>query len=137
MMTTKEKDDEQTDPQTELLADHRENEIGVRVGKVEHFLAAVPEAEAFHSTAAPRDQCLHLLQASVVLEAFGIHKGGEPGHALRHLGRDEESPPTPPNESSRGKRICSRDEHDHKRVAPISAVVPRSTSAEQREQRAS
>ena len=86
-----EKHDEQTHPQTEFFADHRENEVGVRVGKVEHFLPAIPEAETFDSAAAPRDQRLHLLQAGVFFEAFRIHESGKPAHAFRHLGGDEEN----------------------------------------------
>ena len=68
------KDHEQTDPQTELFADHRKNEIGVRVGQIEHFLAAVAETESFHSAAAPRDQRLHLLQTGIFLEALRIEE---------------------------------------------------------------
>src|SRR6266850_438801 len=83
--------DEQTHPQTKLLADHRENEVGVRIGKIEHLLPAVPEPETFHSTTSPRDQSLHLLQTSVLFEAFGIHKRREPAHAFRHVRRDEEN----------------------------------------------
>ena len=86
-----EEHDEQTDAQTEFLADHRENEIGVRIGQVEHFLPAVAEAESFHSAAAPGDECLHLLQASASLIALRIHESREPAHALGHRCRDEEN----------------------------------------------
>ena len=85
-----EEDDKQTGAQTKFLADNWENEIGVRVGQVEHFLAAVAESKTFHSAAAPRDQCLHLLQAIGLLIRFEIAKRSEPGHALGHPDRDQE-----------------------------------------------
>ena len=83
--------DQQTDSQAELFADHGKDEIGVRVRQVEHLLPAVAEAEAFHSTAAPRDQRLHLLEARVILETFRVHECGQPCHSLRHMGRDEKN----------------------------------------------
>ena len=94
------KNDEQTDAQPELFADHRENEIGVRVRQVEHFLPAVAEAEAFDSAAAPRDQRLHLLQARVFFELLRIHERGEPRHAFGHMMAATRMPASPPNEST-------------------------------------
>ncbi len=91
MITTNKKHDEQAHPQTQLLADHRKNEVGVGIRKVEHFLPAVSETEAFHSAAPPRDQGLHLLQTGVVLKAFRIHERGKPAHSFRHVGGDEKN----------------------------------------------
>src|SRR2546423_9144040 len=68
------KHDEQTDAQAELFADHRENEIGVRVREVEHFLPAVTETESIHSSATPRDERLHLLQSGVFFVALEIRE---------------------------------------------------------------
>src|ERR1044071_8967256 len=110
----KEKHDEQTDSQTKLLADHRENEVGVGVGKVEHLLTAISEPETFHPATAPRDQSLHLLQSGVLFEAFGIHKRREPGHPFRHVGGDQENAGhAAEREQAEKDRIGSRDEHDH------------------------
>ena len=95
MMTTKRKTTSRLTRRPKFLADHRENEVGVRVGQVEHFLPAVAEPETFDSAAAPRDQRLHLLQAGVLLEAFRIHESREPSHAFRHLRRDEENSAKP------------------------------------------
>jgi hypothetical protein len=52
-------------------------------------LPAVPQTKAFHATAAPGDERLHLLQTSVILVALGVHESGEPAHALRHAGGNE------------------------------------------------
>ena len=87
-----EKDDEQADAQAKLLADHRKNKVGVRVGQVEHLLPALAEPEPFHPATAPGDQGLHLLQTGVVLKFLGIHESGESRHSLRHMGRDKEDP---------------------------------------------
>src|SRR5437762_9428059 len=74
------KNDQQAHPKAKLLANHRKNEIGVRVGQVEHLLAAIAETESFHSAAAPGDQRLHLLQAGVFLVALEICKRDQPLH---------------------------------------------------------
>ena len=113
MMTTNKKDDEQADPQSELLADHRKNEIGVRVGQVEHFLPAVAETETFHSAAAPRDQRLHLLQTGVLLEVFRIQKGES------RLMRSDMQVAVKKIRQARWRKhteqdgVCSGDKHDH------------------------
>jgi hypothetical protein len=50
----------------------------------------VTEAKPFHSTAAPRDQGLHLLQTSIFLEILRMKKGGESSQPFRDLrGNDE------------------------------------------------
>src|SRR5438874_5452229 len=91
----KQKHDEQTDPQPQLFADHRENEIGVSVGKVEHFLPAVSETESIHPAAAPCDQRLHLLQSSVFFIALEICERDEALHPRvrraneNHTGTDD------------------------------------------------
>src|SRR5437868_14669291 len=82
----KQKDDEQADAQSQFLADHWKNEIGVRVGQIEHFLATVAETKPFHTAAAPRDQRLHLLQTGILFVILRMYGREEAAHSLRHAG---------------------------------------------------
>src|SRR5207249_11382687 len=87
----KQKDHEQTEPQTKLFADNRKNEVCVRVREIKHLLATITQAKPFHSTTAPGDECLHLLQAGIFFEILRMEKAGESAHSFRHLGRNNEN----------------------------------------------
>src|SRR5512133_3600509 len=86
----------------------------MRVGKVEHFLAPVAEAEPFHSTASPGDQRLHLLQTGVLLVIFRMQKGKEAAHSLWHAGGGEDkTTERAGREHSEQDGVGSRDKHHY------------------------
>ena len=60
--------------QAELLGEHREQEIGVRLGQIEELLHALAEAHAEPLAAADRDQRLRELEAAVVRVRPGIEE---------------------------------------------------------------
>ena len=95
MMTTKRKTTNKLARKPSSSPIIGKDEIGVSVGQVEHFLAAIAESKTFHSAAAPRDKCLHLLQAIGLLIRFEIAKRSEPGHALGHPDRDQSQSANP------------------------------------------
>src|SRR4029450_2860152 len=86
------KNHEQTEPQAKLFANNWKNEICMRVRQIKHFLATVTQAQSLHSPAAPGDQCLHLLQASVVLVVLGMQKGGARPHSLGDSTGNDQKP---------------------------------------------
>jgi hypothetical protein len=57
----------------------------VRVRQIKHLLAPVPQAEPIHSTTAPGNQRLHLLQTSIFLEILRMKESGESAHPLGDL----------------------------------------------------
>ena len=70
--------------QAELLGDHREQEIGVRLGKVEELLDARPEPDAEPFAAPEGDERVRQLVALAVRIRPRIH---EPEDALQAIGR--------------------------------------------------
>ncbi len=115
------------------------DEVGVRVGQVEHFLPAVAEPKSFDSATAPRDERLQLLQASALLVELRIHESGQPPHPFGHRRGDEKnSADAECREARRAKSaLVPATNIMTKVVAPMSAVVPRSTSTDnEREQNA-
>ena len=117
MMTTKRKTTSKLNRKPKFLADHRKNEIGVRVGQVEHFLAAVAEAEPFDSAAAPGDQRLHLLQAGVLFVALGIDESASSRPMRSGMWvATKKIPPMPHDrEHAEQDRVRPGDEHHHER----------------------
>src|SRR5260370_1719175 len=81
----KQKDHEQAEPQTELFADNRENEICMRVRQIKHLLSAIAQAKPFHSPTAPGDEGLHLLQTSIFFKIFRMNKSAETTTPFLHL----------------------------------------------------
>ena len=63
-------EDEDGPRQAELLADHREDEVGMRLGEVEHLLSAPPEPDAPEAARAERDE--GLLQLEVDAEGIAV-----------------------------------------------------------------
>ena len=73
--------DERAD-QPELLADQREDEIGVRLGQEEHLLLALPEPDAAEAAGAEGDERLHELKAGVLRVRPRIEEGEQAPHAI-------------------------------------------------------
>ena len=53
IITTNKNTTSKAHPQTQLFANDRENEIGVGVGQIQHFLPPIAEAESVDAAAAP------------------------------------------------------------------------------------
>ena len=62
-MTQKQTSDERGAEQAELLGDHREDEVGVRLGQVEELLDAAHQAAAEPAAAADGDERLQQVEA--------------------------------------------------------------------------
>ncbi len=67
-------DDREGAEQAQLLADHREDEVAVRVGQVEELLAALHQADAGDAAGAHRDQALDDLVAGARGSDHGLKK---------------------------------------------------------------
>ena len=89
--------------EAELLGEHREHEIGVRLGQVEQLLHARAEADAEPLAAADRDQRLHELEAAVERVAPGIEEARQAAQAVRR-----QAPRARPAPSCRARRARAR-----------------------------
>ena len=79
----KERDDEQRADETEFLANHGIDEIGVRLGQVKQLLLAFHQADAGKPSGAHSNQRLPQLKASALRVGAGIPKREKAGHAIR------------------------------------------------------
>src|SRR6266852_4229830 len=61
--------------ESQLLADNRENEVGVRLGKEEEFLPSVADAQPMQAAGTDRDERLHGLESLPLRIGLGIQKG--------------------------------------------------------------
>ena len=82
---------EQAADEAELLADDREDEVGVRVGQEQPLRAARAEADAVHATAAERDQRLRDLVAGVGLVLPRVQEREHARPAVRRRERERRS----------------------------------------------
>src|SRR5918996_133061 len=96
-------DDEHRADETELLADHREDHVGVRLGEVEHLGDALPEALAREASGAEADQRLHDLKARAFRVAPGVEEAEDTG-ATVGLGPDRDHADPDREECSREQR---------------------------------
>ena len=91
----------------QLLADDREDEVGVRLGEVEQLLAARGEAHAGHSAAAERDERLAQLEAVAQRIAEGVEEGEDPGDPVfggEHRPREQRGRDAPHHREMREPR---------------------------------
>ena len=124
-------DDQQRADQAELLADDRQDEVGVRVRQVGPLLPAGAEADAPPAAGGKRVQTLHRLPSGVLRVLEGVGERGEPRQPVRlgdrevgdqhadhaPAGRRTAGPASrPPRAGSSGSRRCT-------------SVVPRSGSS--------
>ncbi len=135
---------EQHAEQSQLLGEHREQEVGVRFGQVEELLHAVAEADAEPFAAPDRDQRLRQLEAAAVGVGPGVEEarqapqpvgrgdgeqreesGGHRGHhddVAQPRPRDEEHAETGGEEHRGGTEVgLSEQQHRHQRRAAAAA----------------
>ena len=74
--------------EAELLADDREDEVGVRLGKEEELLPPVADAESAQAAGADRDQRLHRLEPLPQRIGLGIQKREQPLAPIRGAERE-------------------------------------------------
>ena len=79
----KREDDDRAD-EAEFFADDGVDEIGVRFGQEEKFLAAFHQADAGQAAGANGDERLQQLKASALRVAVGMEEGFEARQAVRH-----------------------------------------------------
>ena len=73
--------------QPQLLRQHREQEIGVRLGQIEELLHALAEADAEPFAAADRDQRLRELEAAVERIRPGIEECDQAAQPVAAMSR--------------------------------------------------
>src|SRR3989449_11302042 len=82
-----EREDDERPGQPELLADHREEEVGVRLGEVEHLLPALAEPHTPQAPRAEGDERLLQLEADAERIAVRGEEGDEARPAISRLPR--------------------------------------------------
>src|SRR2546426_363545 len=86
-----ERDDHRRGPdEPQLFGDHREHEIGVRLGQEKQLLTALPDALAVQSAAGHRQDRLAHLEAGPQRVVVRVHEGQDAAHAVRRL-QDQET----------------------------------------------
>src|SRR5437762_2880897 len=78
-----EREDDERPGQAELLADHREEEVGVRLGEVEHLLLARAEPHAPQAPRAEGDERLLQLEVDAERIAVRVEEGDDARPAIR------------------------------------------------------
>ena len=82
-----ERQDDERSGQPELLADHREEEVGVRLGEVEHLLPALAEPHTPQAPRAEGDERLLELEVDTERIAVGVKEGDDARPAIGRLPR--------------------------------------------------
>src|SRR5208282_3960873 len=67
---------------SKLLADYREDEIGMRLRQIEHFLAAGAKPDTPLAAGAERDERLDQLKARTLRDLPWMKEGGQPAHPV-------------------------------------------------------
>ena len=102
---------------TELFADQREDEIGVRFRQKEHLLPTLAEPDAGETAGAEGDQRLHELKGDVLAVAPRIEEGENAAHAIRRIddrdnhGRQRRQAQTDQMRRARAAAEEHQDEH--------------------------
>src|SRR4029077_18578353 len=78
-----ERDHDRGSDQSEFFADYREDEIGVRLRQVKHFLTARAQTYSPFAALAERDKRLHQLEARAARHRPWIEERREPLDAIR------------------------------------------------------
>src|SRR5438094_468085 len=81
------REDDERPGQPELLADHREEEVGVRLGEVEHLLPALAEPHTPQAPRAEGDERLLELEVDAEGIAVGVKEGDDARPAIGRLPR--------------------------------------------------
>jgi hypothetical protein len=97
--------------QSEFLADHGENEIGMRIRKIKEFLASVSKPQPFNAAGSESDQRLPLLESFSERVAFGMQETRQSGTSLgnQECGAEQRGN-TGPRHDSDEKEIHPGDE---------------------------
>ena len=122
-----ERDHEQPADQPELLADDREDEVGVRVREEVPLRPARAEADAGEPAAADRDERLRDLVSGVGLVGERMQEGEQARPPVRlgdgedgdDRGGTERHRPEMPRAAARGDEHGRDDEHEHQRGAEV------------------
>lgn len=85
------KDDEPGKSQSEFLADHREDKIGMGIRQIEHLLPPLSQSESVESPRSEGDKSLPLLKPLSELILLGMKETGQPGIALRNKAGDAQN----------------------------------------------
>ena len=113
--------------EAEFLGDHREQEIGVRLGQIEQFLDARAQADAEPFAAAECDQRVRQLVALAVRIGPRIHEAEDALHAVGR-GHDEHHEADHQQHDQAGEQLpvhaaekqnAHRDRGDHRERAEI------------------
>ena len=77
--------DHQRAHQSQLLGSHGEDEVGVRLGKIEKLLLAFHQADAGDAAGAHRDQRLNDVKAAALRIGIGIEEGEDAVAAIGYV----------------------------------------------------